>query len=512
VSNSLLQPTAKAPHDTVPATDGSGDANVPSAPLASFRRRGWLVRRALVAADLAGLTLSFLLTEEIAGQRGLPVRLSFETVLFVITIPVWVLMAKIYGLYDRDEERTEHTTVDDFVGVFHLVTVAVWVLFVGAWFLKVGVKAAYPPLDKMTTFWILAIVLIPITRSAARAFCHRREAYLQNTVIVGAGDIGQLVARKFLQHPEYGIRLIGFVDSDPKERREDVQHVPVLGSLDKLPEIIRRNGVERIVVAFSREPNIETLESVRGLRDFDVQIDIVPRLFEVIAPSVGIHTVEGLPLVGLPPVKLSPSSRLLKRGLDVIGALVGLFLTAPLFAFIAFRIKRDSPGPVFFRQERLGLNTKPFTVLKFRTMRCDIDDQEHRDYIRATMTADAVPLANGVYKLNRDNVVTPFGQWLRKTSLDELPQLLNVLRGEMSLVGPRPCIEYETEYFAPHHFERFLVRPGLTGLWQVVARAHSTFGEALDMDVAYVRGWSLWLDVTLLCRTPLQLLRGGSTA
>jgi lipopolysaccharide/colanic/teichoic acid biosynthesis glycosyltransferase len=195
----------------------------------------------------------------------------------------------------------------------------------------------------------------------------------------------------------------------------------------------------------------------------------------------------------------------------VVGAIFALFLAAPVFAVVAYRIKRDSPGPIFFRQERLGLNREPFTVLKFRTMRRDIDDREHRDYIRATMTAVAEPEANGVYKLNREDAVTPVGRWLRKTSLDELPQLINVLRGQMSLVGPRPCIPYETEFFAPHHFERFLVRPGLTGLWQVVARAHSTFGEALDMDVAYVRGWSLWLDITLLCRTPLQLLRGGGS-
>jgi exopolysaccharide biosynthesis polyprenyl glycosylphosphotransferase len=464
------------------------------------------VRRALVVADLAGLTLSFLLAEEIAGQHGLPVRLSFESLLFAITIPVWVLMAKIYGLYERDEERTNHSTVDDFVGVFHLVTVGVWILFAGAWLLNV----AHPPLDKLTAFWLLAIVLIPAARSAARVFCHRRESYLQNTVIVGAGDVGQLVARKYLQHPEYGIRLLGFVDADPKERRQDVGHVPILGTLERLPEIIRRNAVERLVVAFSREPNTETLDAVRGLRDFDLQIDIVPRLFEVIAPSVRIHTVEGLPLVGLPPVKLSRSSRLVKRAIDIVGAVVGLVLTAPLFAWIAFRIKRDSPGPIFFKQERVGFNAEPFTVLKFRTMGCEVDDQAHRDYIRDTMTSAAAAQANGMYKLERSNVVTPFGQWLRKISLDELPQLINVLRGEMSLVGPRPCIAYETEYFAPHHFERFLVKPGLTGLWQVAARAHSTFGEALDMDVAYVRGWSLWLDLTLLLRTPMQLWRGGT--
>jgi exopolysaccharide biosynthesis polyprenyl glycosylphosphotransferase len=471
------------------------------------RRRGWLIRRALVAADLAGLTASFLLAEQVAGQRGLPVRFSFELVLFLITIPVWILMAKIYGLYERDEERTEHTTVDDFVGVFHLVTVGVWLLFAGAWFFKV----ATPPLAKLTAFWIFAIVLIPVARSAARMFCHRRPSYLQNTVIVGAGEIGQLVARKFLQHPEYGLHLVGFVDSDPRERREDVRHIPVLGSLTELPDIVEREGIDRVVVAFSGDPTKEALEAVRGLRDFDAQIDIVPRLFEVIAPSVRIHTVEGLPLIGLPPVKLSRSSRLLKRGIDLIGAIAGLLMTAPLFAWVAYRIKRDSPGPVFFRQERMGLNGEPFTVLKFRTMQSGIDTDVHRDYIRATMSATALPSENGVYKLDRDSAVTPFGRWLRKTSLDELPQLVNILRGEMSLVGPRPCIAYETEFFAPHHFERFLVRPGLTGLWQVVARAHSTFGEALDMDVAYVRGWSLWLDVTLLFRTPLQLFRGSAT-
>jgi exopolysaccharide biosynthesis polyprenyl glycosylphosphotransferase len=507
VRENILQTASEVPREGVAGGSAHPGVGAREKPDRAFRRRGWLVRRALVGADLTGLLISFLLADVIAARHGLPVRLSFETLLFAITIPVWVLMAKVYGLYERDEERTEHTTVDDFVGVFHLVTVGVWVLFAGAWFFGV----AYPPLDKMTTFWILAILLIPVARSAARTFCHRQEAYVQNTLIVGAGDVGQLVARKLLHHPEYGIRLVGFVDADPKELREGLQDVPLLGSLEQLPGIIRNNRIERIVVAFSNESNAETLQAVRGLRDLDVQIDIVPRLFEVIAPSVAVHTVEGLPLVGLPPIKPSRSSRSLKRGIDVVGAAVGLVLTAPLFALVAFLIKRDSPGPVFFQQERVGLNRKPFTVLKFRTMRCDVDDHEHRDYIRATMTAGAEPQANGVYKLNRGQAITPVGRWLRKTSLDELPQLINVLRGQMSLVGPRPCIAYETEFFLPHHFERFLVQPGLTGLWQVVARAHSTFGEALDMDVAYVRGWSLWLDVTLLCRTPLQLLRGGGS-
>jgi lipopolysaccharide/colanic/teichoic acid biosynthesis glycosyltransferase len=197
----------------------------------------------------------------------------------------------------------------------------------------------------------------------------------------------------------------------------------------------------------------------------------------------------------------------MKRAMDVVVAAVGLLLTAPLFAYAALRIKLDAPGPVFFRQERLGLDMRPFTCVKFRTMRVDTDPDEHRAYVRSISSAAAPVNENGMYKLDRESAVTPFGRWLRKTSLDELPQLINVLRGEMSIVGPRPCIPYEVEFFQRHHVERFLVPQGMTGLWQVSARANSTFGEALDMDVAYVRGWSLGLDLRLLFRTPFALLR-----
>jgi lipopolysaccharide/colanic/teichoic acid biosynthesis glycosyltransferase len=160
----------------------------------------------------------------------------------------------------------------------------------------------------------------------------------------------------------------------------------------------------------------------------------------------------------------------------------------------------------------LGLNRHEFTALKFRTMKADADTSAHRDYIKRTMNPRIAPNGNGLYKLERPDEITSFGRWLRSTSLDELPQLINVVRGDMSLVGPRPCIAYETEHFLPHHFDRFLVPAGITGLWQVTARAHATFREALDMDVAYARGWSLGLDLRLLCRTPLQVLGRKATA
>jgi len=238
----------------------------------------------------------------------------------------------------------------------------------------------------------------------------------------------------------------------------------------------------------------------------------VPRLFEGVGPHVKLYTLEGMPILGLPTVKRFPFSHQIKRAMDISGALAGLLLTAPVFAYSAWRIRRESPGPVFFRQTRLGFDGREFTVLKFRTMVVDADDAPHREFIKKTMNASATADAGGLYKLQRDDAVTPFGRTLRKTSLDELPQLINILRGDMALVGPRPCLAWETELFQPHHFERFRVPAGLTGMWQVSARAHSTFGEALDMDVSYARGWSLGLDLWLILRTPLHVLRRKGTA
>ena len=475
----------------------------------SFKRRGRLVRAALLIADLVGLTLAFVITELTIGDVGPTdtVSISTEALLFVVSLPLWAIVAKLYRLYDHDDERTDHTTLEDLVGVFHLVTVGTWLVVGGGWLLGL----ADPKIGKLLTFWILAIALVTIARGVARAVCRRNLGFLQNTVIVGAGDIGQLVARKFLQHEEYGINLVGFVDANPRELRADLGDLPVLGPVEQLPELVDRLDVERVVVAFSNESPAHTAEIVRSVRDRDIQVEIVPRLYELVGPHVKVHTIESLPLVALPTVKRFPFSRTLKRTGDVVGALIGLLLTAPFFAYAAWRIRRESPGPAFFRQTRLGKGMRPFTVLKFRTMRVDTDDSAHREFIKQTMSASAAPAENGLYKLERDDAITPFGRFLRRTSLDELPNLINVLRGEMSLVGPRPCLEYETEHFQPHHFERFAVQQGITGLWQVTARAHATFGEALDMDVSYARNWSLGLDLWLLLRTPMHVLRRKGT-
>jgi exopolysaccharide biosynthesis polyprenyl glycosylphosphotransferase len=472
------------------------------------RRSRWSLRRLRVLADILGLTAAFALSQAASssGSDG-EIGVGAEWMVFLAALPLWVAGASLYGLYESDGQRPFGSAVDESIRVFHAVTVGTWLVFA----ISYAVGIADPDVAKLVLFWALSVAFITLNRSAARAFVRRRDADVQNTVIVGAGDIGQLIGRKLLQHPEYRLRLVGFVDADAKRLRPDLEHIHVLGRPDQLIEFIDRYEIGRVIVAFSRERHDELLDVIHALYARGVRIDIVPRLFEAVGPEFETRAIEGMPLLELTHARPAKSALVLKRVVDVAVATTALILTSPLFLIVAWRIKRDSPGPVFFRQTRLGKGMREFTMLKFRTMSVDADATAHREYIREIMDVGALPQSNNLYKLDRGEVVTPIGSWLRRTSVDELPQLINVLRGEMSLVGPRPCIPYELELFELHHFDRFLLPAGCTGLWQVTARAHSTFREALELDVAYVRAWSPALDLRILIQTPLALLRRTGT-
>jgi exopolysaccharide biosynthesis polyprenyl glycosylphosphotransferase len=469
-----------------------------------LERRIRLVPRSLMIADLVGLSLAYVITTLFWGGDG-AFGSTKELVVFCATLPCWLVVAKLQGLYRADQEHADYSTADDVVKVVYLVTIGVWVLLVSSRL----IGRTRPSIYALITFWAIAICCLPMVRTITRRLCRRSRAYVQNTLILGAGEVGQLIARKLVKHSEYGLNVVGFIDREPKTRRGDLpEHLAILGGPERLAEVVKSLDVERVIIAFSKEPEDGLLVLLRQLRAFPVQIDLVPRLFELVSPRVTVHSVEGLPLLGLPPNHASTVARVLKRAIDVTGSALALVILAPLFAYIALRIRLDSDGPVFFRQTRLGANMKEFTALKFRTMMVGTDQSVHRDAIRRSSSGSADPNeTRGIYKLERADALTGFGRGLRRTSLDELPQLINVLRGDMSLVGPRPCIPYETENFKPHHLERFAMPQGITGLWQVTARANCSYLEALDMDVAYVRGWSLGLDLRLLLRTPLQVLR-----
>ena len=472
---------------------------------AVVRRRGWLIRRALLLADLLGLTAAFLLAELISGTASAgpdSVARSTEFILFVLTLPIWVVVAKLYGLYEHDEERTDHSTTDEFAGVFHMITVCTGLFAFGSYLTHL----AHPTVGKLAVFWAAAVVLVSSGRALARTCCRRHVSYLQNTVIVGAGDVGQLIGKKFLKHPEYGINLLGFVDDTPKERREDLEHLTLLGPVDRLPALVRLFDVERVVIAFSQDSHERTLDLIRSMKDMEVQIDIVPRLFELVGPNFDMHTVEGVPLLGLPPLRLSRSSKLLKRTFDLALTIPGLVAFAPVFALIAVLIKRDSAGPVFFRQVRMGCNGRTFRIWKFRTMTLDADER------KSEVAHLNQHLQNGgdprMFKIPDDPRVTRFGRWLRRYSLDELPQLFNVVRGEMSLVGPRPLILDEDQHVLEWARQRLNLKPGCTGPWQVQGRSGISFEEMVKFDYLYVTSWSLWSDFRLILRTPPLMLRG----
>jgi exopolysaccharide biosynthesis polyprenyl glycosylphosphotransferase len=468
----------------------------------AVHRRGWLVRRFLLAADVVGLLGAFLTADLIfLGDTSGKFDLGAETLLFAATLPAWIVIARLFGLYSQDDRRTNHVTTDEVASVFHMVTVCTWLFFVVTWLTGV----AHPAVSKLLFFWALASVLVPLLRAGARSLARLRPSYIQNTVIVGAGDVGQGIAQKLLRHPEYGVNVIGFVDDEPKQRRRDIGDLTILGPPERLSSIIRAFDVERVIVAFSHVPHERILELIRSLKDAFVQVDVVPRYFELIGPNTSMSAVEGVPVHCLPPRALGISSRALKRTMDIVVPVLALLLLAPVVILVAVLIKLDSPGPVLFRQRRIGRAGREFSMVKFRTMFRDADEQ--KDALGPLNKHAAVDAR--MFKIPKDPRVTRVGRVLRRLSLDELPQLLNVLRGEMSLVGPRPLIPSEDVHVEGWGRRRLDLRPGITGLWQVLGRSDIPFEDMVRLDYLYVTNWSLWHDVRLMCGTVPAMLNGN---
>ncbi len=464
--------------------------------------RGWMVRRVLAAADVAGILLAFSLTQlAFAGDDPQIDRISpaVEVFLFALTLPLWVVLGRIYNLYAGDEERASHSTVDDVFGVFNMLTIGAWLFFALAY----ALEFASPSFPKLALFWLLAIALVVLGRTFARALVRRTDAYIQNTLVVGAGHVGQSVARKLRQHPEHGVNIIGFVDEHPRAREDGLGELTILGGTEMLPQLIEAFDVERVIVAFTKARDDETLELIRSLNQLGVQVDVVPRLFDVLGPHMRVHAAEGLPLLGLAPARLSTSSLFLKRVLDLVVSGLSLVLLALVFAVIAAAIKFDAPGPALFRQVRVGRGGKTFTILKFRTMEVDAEARKS-DVAHLNKHLGGDPR---MFKVTNDPRVTRVGRFLRRYSIDELPQLLNVFRGEMSLVGPRPLIPEEARHIEGWGRKRLDLKPGMTGLWQVLGRDGIPFQEMVGLDYRYVTTWSLAQDLKLMVQTLPALAR-----
>ncbi len=492
-------------------------------------RRAWRARRGLLAPDLLALTVALLVTMLVFSS---PTRGVGHLALLVAFVPLTLGIGSAHGLYARDRERADHTTADDLVGIFQIVTLASWLVVTIA--IVSGAQAGPPRAQVLN--WATAILLMTAFRAAARVDRRRRETSLQNTVIVGAGEIGQVVADKLLRNPRFGCRLVGFVDANPRERPRTLMDVPVLGSVDHLSTVIRDLRVERVMIAFSEDSQLRTLGVLRSLSGHNVHVDIVPRLFEAVGPRASVHALEGLPLVGLPPRLAVPGRSRVKRVIDIIAAAVALILFSPVLLLIAVLVKLDSPGAVLYWGERIGANGSRFRVCKFRTMKSEHCRGERygaavAEARFAEMMSDSTLRVEfeRTHKLRNDPRVTRVGARLRRSYLDELPQLWNVMRGDLSLVGPRPItaeefaqLELEARVArqssgdasgareVPGYWELNSIRPGLTGYWQITGGSQVGYGERRRLDLLYAADWSLKLDLLIVAKTLAVLVRRGT--
>ena len=352
-----------------------------------YKRRGWLVRRTLLVADIVGLSLAFLVAEALAGESGLlggGLSVGGETLLFLISLPFWVILAKLHGLYEGDEERADHSTTEDVVGVLHLTTTGLWVIALPLWALGI----AEPTFRRLALFLIPAVVLVTVARCVARSLSRRNIAYLQNTVIVGAGDVGQLVARKIRQHPEYGLDLVGFVDAEPREQRVETRGVDVLGGLERSTRHSCASSTSTVSSSRSRtSPTRETMDVVR----------VAARPRRASSTSCRGCSSSSGPRVERPrrsracrssasrPRGCRARRSSIKRAIDIVGAaLVPRRSPRRSSRTSALRIKLDSPGPVLFRQTRLGLDMRALHASS-SSGRCASTriDEEHRDVHRS---------------------------------------------------------------------------------------------------------------------------------
>lgn len=444
-------------------------------------------RPALRAADLAGLALASVAGLVVVGSAdALPSLLLFACLALVLV--------QLFGLYARDAVVLRAGMLDELPRLTQALTFAAGLAVV------VGPGLAGVSTRLVTAVWALSCVAVPVTRKVTRAVV-RRSTEDERVLILGSGTIADLVATKVAKHPELGLQIVGCLDADGDHRPALPSELPRLGALPDVDRIIDEHRVDSVVIAFSAVPHEDLLDAIRRCKRKRVKISVVPRLFEVIGSRVELHDIEGLTLLGLRGPVRSRGALAAKRLMDVVGAAGALVVLAPLLLVITAAIQLTSRGPVLFRQERIGRRQRPFTMYKFRTM------VRGADALKADLYHLNEFAGGRMFKIAEDPRVTSVGRFLRATSLDELPQFVNVLLGEMSIVGPRPLIREEDDEVLGWHRTRLDLTPGLTGPWQVMGRQHVPFDEMVKLDYLYVAEWSFWNDVKLALRTISVILR-----
>jgi exopolysaccharide biosynthesis polyprenyl glycosylphosphotransferase len=455
------------------------------------RRRGALLRRMLATGDWMTMVATLCLVTSASSQTNV-------STLFWATVfsPVWILVLKLQGLYDNDHRRIRHSTLDEISTLISAAALGTLALD--------GLLALSPagPLAAPSAIAVGVGALIGsfVSRAVLR-FCWHRLAGTATGIVVGRADAVAVVARRVATHPETRLHLIGYLAPRGAEAENEAGGLPRLGSTGEISRVARANGVERVIVTEQEmsEPAAERL--IEQCKAAGLALTFLPQHFGLLGPGIELNRLAELPVLDFRFSDPPRSSVALKRGMDVVvgGALLLVF--SPILVASSLLILLDSGRPVLFRQRRAGKGGKPFTMLKFRTMVQGAEEQLRE-------LVDLKKLDEPAFKIADDPRVTRAGRMLRRFSLDELPQFVNVLRGEMSLVGPRPEEEAVVALYDERQRIRLAVKPGMTGPMQVYGRADLTFEERLAMERDYLDNISVAGDLAILLRTPAAIGRG----
>ncbi len=500
-------------------TSSPRTADAPPTP-PSGRKRPSELRLLIVAMVLDAVVLfgGFLAAHAFRFQTGWfagpseALRLEHVWTL-VLMLPIWILIHGMSGLYRL---RSLETRLDQILGVVKSVTLGcLLVLALGFltktnYFFEKRLVLIFAAVFCTTlSLFFRFQVLRPLYR---RQFGPRRR--LQRIVIVGAGVEGTRFLQRIQENEALRYEAVAFADDDAGKHGLDIDGVQVRGGVDDLPEIVRHVQADQVFVAIPSLGQEGTLAMMSRCMEAGLPVRLVNDILHLIVADTQVETIDGVPTYDIRAENAPQLSLFVKRAFDIVvsGSLLLMFF--PLFLFIALLIKVFSPGPVLFRQVRAGQFGQEFTMCKFRTMKLQTDDSIHREYATNFIQGkqlefkDEKKNSDQVFKMTRDPRITPVGAVLRRTSLDELPQLLNVLRGEMSIVGPRPPIFYELNHYKEWHKKRLRAKPGLTGLWQVSGRSTVPFDEMVLLDLYYIDHWSLKTDLEILFRTIPVVLYG----
>ncbi|MFT3864528.1 MAG: sugar transferase [Solirubrobacterales bacterium] len=452
------------------------------------RRRGVLLRRLLAMGDWAALLVTLAVVT--ATTSSTDVADLFWAVLFS---PCWIVVCKLHGLYDHDHRRIRHSTLDEVPSLVSATVLGTLVLD--------GLLAISPvgPLSPMSAIALGVGTLIGtfVLRGVLRWVWHRATPMALG-IVVGPPATVDTVARRVVTHPETRLRLVGYLSA---AGNEDSAELPRLGTIDDISEVAEISGIERVVVTEGQmsEPAAERL--IDECKKAGLALTFLPQHYGLLGPGIELNRLAELPVLDFRFSDPSRSTQAMKRAMDVTVSAILLALISPLLLLASIAILIDSGRPVFFRQKRAGKDGEPFTMLKFRTMVADAED-------RLGELIDLSKLDEPAFKIPDDPRVTRVGRVLRRTSIDELPQLINVLRGEMSLVGPRPEEEAVVALYDERQRGRLAIKPGLTGPMQVYGRSDLTFEERLAMERDYLDNLSLLTDLQILMRTPRAIVRG----